>query len=137
MFLVNLKNLFLNIYISQPYMYIVQILISGFKILKCVVKNNIKYEISDMLYNVFSGASPTYLWQTLSSRIPGMSWNWSQVPTFFSLFNMGYSNTLFLLNTFPTPCPNGHIHSSIFLRIFFLDTFAHKTTKMYLGNCCI
>jgi hypothetical protein len=61
MFLVNLKNLFLNIYISQPYMYIVQILISGFKILKCVVKNNIKYEISDMLYNVFSGASPTYL----------------------------------------------------------------------------
>lgn len=42
-------------------MYIVQILISGFKILKCVVKNNIKYEISDMLYNVFSGASPTYL----------------------------------------------------------------------------
>lgn len=44
-------------------MYIVQILISGFKILKCVVKNNknnIKYEISDMLY-VFSGASPTYL----------------------------------------------------------------------------
>lgn len=99
-----------------------------FKYEKYVVQNNIKYVI---YYNVFSGACPSIMWGTFSCRIPEMLSS-----NFFQYFKIGFifKHMQNVCQTqFPSLCPNGH---SLPLKKIIHDTFVHKTTEMYIGNCC-